>query len=131
MSDITPKHFDRANPCTKVDLHNCFYRAGKYVPRRVIEARSDIGLNAPKYLLREGYATETTVGNADFYILTEEGKAWLSKGIRRYLELHPEAVLDCREPPVGFHPPSARKPAQKPAKQVQTRGVVVRRIRPR
>lgn len=101
-TDFTPRRFDRENPCTKVELHNCFFDGIRYRPRRVIEARTIIGENAPKFLLREGYALVTTQAGADFYTLTPDGDAWLRKGIARYLELHPERLQDVQHPPPGF-----------------------------
>lgn len=90
---LTPKQvrvFTRDDPCTKVHLHNCFCQGGKFVPRAVVEARGEIGVNAIKYLLREGLATATTKAGVDYWTLTTEGQAWLTKGLARHLELHPE-----------------------------------------
>lgn len=95
--DITPKPvkvFTRDDPCTKVHLSNCFTQGGRYVARAVIEARGEIGVNAIKYLLREGYATAYESVGIDWWRLTPDGEAWLAKGLARHLELHPE---DARE----------------------------------
>lgn len=97
MTNITPKpakEFTRANPCTKVDLSNCFTQGGQYVARAVVEARGEIGLNAIKYLLKNGYALAYESGGIDWWKLTPSGQQWLSKGLARHLELHPE---DARE----------------------------------
>lgn len=90
---ITPKPvkvFSREEPCTKVDLHNCFYPQGLVARRAVVEARGEIGLNAIKYLKREGFARAYEDRGVDYWQLTPEGVAWLSKGLARHLELHPE-----------------------------------------
>lgn len=129
MTDYTPKHFDRESPCSKVDIHNCFYRGGKHIPRLVIEARTVIGLNVPKYLLREGFAVLKPMRGQDYYELTTEGKAWLTHGILRFLELHPEAALDCLENPAGYGRAQPRKQLISRSKPVQTRGKIVRRQR--
>lgn len=84
------KQFTRDNPCTKVDLWNCFRAASGFVRRPVVEARGEIGLNAPKYLLREGYAMTYTVQGIDYYELTDTGKDWLTRGLTKHLEKHPE-----------------------------------------
>lgn len=86
------KVFNRDDPCTKVDLHNCFYLGGGTPqPRPVVEARGEIGLNAIKYLKREGYAVEYENEGVDYWELTADGVEWLRKGLARHLELHPEA----------------------------------------
>lgn len=93
MSKINAKPvkvFSREEPCTKVDLHNCFYLGGGApLSRAVVEARGEIGLNAIKYLKREGYAIEHETDGVDYWTLTPEGVEWLRKGLARHLELHP------------------------------------------
>ncbi len=96
--------FTRDRPCTKVDLWNCFRRAGGYPAQTVVHAKTLIGDNAPKYLVREGYAREFTAGGVDFYQLTHHGIAWLEKGVKRYLELHPEVKKDLLFPIPGSVP---------------------------
>ena len=128
--DYTPKVFTKENPCTKVDLHNCFYRKGAYVQRMVIEARTEIGLNAPKYLIREGYIELLWMKDADYYRLTPAGVAWLSKGLLRFLQLHPEKALECVEAPSGHLGAKRRAQARKtPANDVQAAPRVIRRPR--
>lgn len=85
------KVFTKDKPCTKVDLHNCFYLGGsKPLSRAVVEARGEIGLNAIKYLKREGYAIEHEEKGVDYWTLTSDGVEWLRKGLARHLELHPD-----------------------------------------
>lgn len=113
MSERFPvAKFTRDNPCTKVHLHNCFYKGGKYIPRPVVEAKSEIGENAPKYLIREGYATIRLIDGVDYYVLTEDGDNYLRNGIQRYLTLHPEHERDCKELPMGY----VRHKPEKPTK---------------
>lgn len=94
MNKITPKEvrvFTRDAPCTKVDLFNCFNgTAGKFRPRAVVEARGEIGVNAIKYLIREGYADALEADGIDWWRLTRDGETWLTEGLQRHLELHPE-----------------------------------------
>lgn len=103
MPEILPvKVFTRDNPCTKVDLHNCFVGPdGKYRRRAVVEARAEIGENAPKYLLKQNFAVYRTEKNIDYYELTEAGKAWLKTGLDGHLRRHPDDarhVLKTRKP---------------------------------
>lgn len=93
------KTFTRDDPCTKVDLHNCFVSGDSYRPRAVVEARGEIGVNAIKYLLREGYAVAEERGGVEYWELTENGHEWLRKGLARHLELHPgDASLVVNKP---------------------------------
>jgi len=104
-----PRLFTRDDPCTKIDLHNAFWRDGKYQDTPVVDARAVIGLNAPKYLLREGFIQERSIGGVDWYVVTWKGKAWLRSGIIRFLELHPERAGECNEPPPGRNVGVARR----------------------
>lgn len=116
------KIFTRENPCTKVDLHNCFYSKGAYVNRKLVDAKMVIGDNAPKYLVREGYIEQRLIEGADWYVVTIAGKAWLRAGILRYLQLHPEAITLCNELPAGVEvPPGVTRPRK---------NLVIRRRRP-
>lgn len=92
MQQITPKpvkEFTTEEPCSKVDLSNCFTRGGKYVRRAVVEARGEIGINAIKYLLKKGYANAVETDSIDWWVLTPSGEKWLAQGLARHLELHP------------------------------------------
>ena len=129
MNEHTPAVFDRANPCSKVELQNCFFKRGAYVSRRLVEAQTIIGVNAPKFLMRQGYAVLQTERGVDYYALTKEGRDWLSTGILRYLELHPERAIDCVELPLGYKASKGAKAPQKPAKELHSSTVIRRRVR--
>lgn len=89
--------FTRDAPCTKVHLWNCFGGEG---PVPVVDAKAIVGENAPKYLLREKYITQTSRAGVDYYSITKDGREWLTTGVRRYLALHPEdAAFLTREVP--------------------------------
>lgn len=93
MAQITPKPvrvFTREEPCSKVHLFNCFTAPSGYRPRAVVEARGEIGINAIKYLIREGYAECFEGAGVDWWKLTADGESWLTQGLVRYLEIHPE-----------------------------------------
>jgi hypothetical protein len=118
------KVFTRDEPCTKIDLFNCFRRGAKYVSRPVVETRGEIGVNSQKYLLRESYARMLAQGNIDFLALTPKGEVWLSKGILRYLELHPDESDKVEQPLPTVTPKQAPAEAKRPSVRV-----VVRRAR--
>lgn len=92
------KKFTRASPCTKVDLWNCFHRAGGFTRRAVVEARGEIGINAIKYLRDKGYANDVYDGGVDYWELTGPGKDWLRRGLASHLKRYPEAVFDVEHP---------------------------------
>ena len=87
---MVAKIFSRENKCSKVDLFNCFWKNGEFRDRPVVEAHKVIGLNAPKYLMREGYVTRIEIKNVEYFHPTVAGDAWLRKGITRHIDLHPE-----------------------------------------
>lgn len=82
--------FTREQPCTKVELYNTFRQKSGFVRRAWVEARGEIGLNAPKYLKKNSYAIAVTDKGIDYLVLTTAGQDWLIKGLKRHLELHPE-----------------------------------------
>lgn len=91
MAEVKPTRvFTRTDPCTKVHLWNCFVTITGLERVTVVASRSEIGLNTPKYLRREGYAEVVTEKGVEYYVLTPEGEEWLRKGLLRHLELHPE-----------------------------------------
>ena len=102
MSDHKPAVFTRDNPVTKVHIWNAFAapcgtKAKAGVP--VVEVRAKIGLNAPKYLIRENYISLRAGINVDTYVMSKLGWAWLHTGLLRHLELHPGDLAKCDVPP--------------------------------
>ena len=93
MNAIKPtKVFTREQPCSKVDIWNCFITAKGLAPVMVVASRGEIGLNVPKYLLKNEYLEAYTEKSVDYYRLTPSGEEWLRKGLNRHLELHPGEV---------------------------------------
>lgn len=92
MPEIKPTRvFTRDDPCTKVHIWNCFIGpAGLGTSVPVVSSRSEIGLNTPKYLKREGFVEVHEDKGVEYYRLTAEGQEWLRKGLKRHLELHPD-----------------------------------------
>lgn len=125
---MTAKIFTRDDPCTKIDLHNCFYRNMRYAAVPVVEAQSIIGKNAPKYLLREELIVLRSTKGVDFYVPTAKGDAWLRAGILRFLELHPERASECKSRPLGYMAEAPRKKVvAKPAPAAPARRIIRRR----
>lgn len=86
---MKPAVFTRESPCTKVHIWNCFRQGGKFVSVPVVQAQSVVGVNVPKYLLREQYATTVATKGVDYYALTASGKVWLLAGVHKHLLRHP------------------------------------------
>lgn len=100
MPAIKPvKVFTRDNPCTKVDLHNCFASGtGEYVRRPVVEAQGEIGVNSAKYLLKKEYAVYRSEAGVDYYELTAEGEQWLRDGLVSHLKRHLDDMAKVEKP---------------------------------
>lgn len=129
LLDVKPiREFSRDQPCTKVDLWNTFRRGHAFVARPFVEARGEIGINAPKYLRREGYAVMVEKDGIDYLALTEKGRAWLTSGLLRYLELHPEETPKLEQPLPGNTEARARATSAKSAPKMPQNIRVVRRM---
>jgi hypothetical protein len=85
-----PAVFTRDNPCTKLDLWNCFRGKRGFVQKQIDVAYSIIGKNAPRYLIREGYAERVEIRGTEYLRLTEMGATWLEKKFLHLLSKHPE-----------------------------------------
>ena len=95
--------FTRENPCTKKDLWQCFRGPTGYRRVLVAVAYSQIGVNAPRVMERQGYLVKNATPQGDFLTLTESGRQWLDKGIRAYVKNHPSErddiqYLDTEQP---------------------------------
>lgn len=97
-----PKHFTKDNPCTKVDIWNCFRGRRGFVRVQVAEAHAIVGLNAPRYMLSKFYVTVVTANSAEYYKLTKDGIDWLSKKLKTYLVRHPKDRKRVRNLPSSF-----------------------------
>jgi hypothetical protein len=84
-----PRVFTKDNPCTKLDIWNCFRGPNGFVAQPVVEAQTFIGANVPRVMEREGRLVKKTIKNTDYYVLTEAGEEWLAEGFARYLKNHP------------------------------------------
>lgn len=95
------RKFSREQPCTKVEIHNCFFDGRQYTKRPVVEVKMEVGDNVPKYLVREDYVSFVLLAGVDYYELTVDGEEWLRAGLKRYLELHPERASDVVQAATG------------------------------
>ncbi len=95
--------FTKESPCTKKDLWQCFRGPAGYRRVLVVVAHSQIGVNAPRVMERNGYLVQEVTAKGDYYALTEDGRVWLEKGIRAYVKNHPSErddiqYLDTEQP---------------------------------
>lgn len=98
------KRFTRGNPCTKLDIWNCFRAKSGFVAVDMFLAQSMIGLNVPRVMERNGYLRLEHGPKALCYVLTEEGEAWLDRGMRSFLRNHP-----ARADEVKYLPPERKR----------------------
>ncbi len=104
-----PRKFTRDNPCTKVELWLCFHAGPDFARRPVVTARGEIGLHAPKYLLKQGYMRMYSERGIDYYELTDEGREWLRGGLVQFLLKHPHRAREIQYPPEQQKPAIARR----------------------
>lgn len=98
------KTFTRENPCTKRDLWECFRGPTGFRRVQVSVAQSQIGVNAPRVMERNGHIVKNETPQGDFYTMTPLGRDWLERGIRAYVKNHPSErseVLYLDEPSVA------------------------------
>lgn len=99
MTTPTVKVFTKDNPCTKVDIWNCFRGRRGFVQVEESQVFSVIGKNAPRGMLAKGRVERTKTAKGDMYRLTDEGVDWLMQGTRRYLKNNPDKRALCRNLP--------------------------------
>lgn len=92
--------FTKAEPCTKLHIWNCFRGPHGFLPVPVVHAQSQIGANAPRNMLNNGYVTVRTIGGQEAYVLTETGDVWLTTKFAAYLRLHPDDAENVQYLPV-------------------------------
>lgn len=97
-----PAVFTRSNPCTKLDIWNCFRGVRGFKRVQVDEAHAVIGVNAPRNMLTNGYVTVIEKGNSEYYALTNTGVTWLSVKFKNYLRNHPASRGSAVNVPATF-----------------------------
>lgn len=96
------KEFTRQNPCTKLHIWNCFRGKRGFARVPVVVAHSIVGVNAPRVMRTNDRITRVTVGEVDYYQLTDDGKEWLTNGMTRYLKNHPEDASRAKNLPASL-----------------------------
>lgn len=89
------KVFTKEQPCTKLDIWNCFRFGNSFGSVQVGIVHSKIGVNVPRVMERNGHLTKQTVvarAGGLHYALTPSGEEWLERGFRSYLRNHPSHV---------------------------------------
>ncbi len=81
--------FTKTNPCTKLYIWNAFRGKRGFKRVQIDEAHAVIGVNAPRNMLSNGYATVLDKGNVEYYTLTSKGVEWLTSKFKSYLTNHP------------------------------------------
>ena len=94
MSKPEVRVFTKDSPCSKLDIWNTFRTRRGFKRVQVDEAKSHIGANAPKNMLKHGYVEVVDVKNVECYELTEDGKDWLKTGIAGFVKRHPDEASD-------------------------------------
>ena len=84
------KVFSRDGACNKSHIWNCFRaRSGfRIVPKD--EAKSFVGANAPRVMLKAKRVEEVEHKGKTCLRLTKKGETWAKKGIISYLRNHPD-----------------------------------------
>lgn len=96
------KVFTKDNPCTKLDIWQCFRIATGFRRVPVGEAHTYIGLNVPRVMEREGRLLRVEDQGIEYYELTTDGGNWLAEGFRRYLKNHPSRVSRAKHLPADW-----------------------------
>ena len=72
----------RQNRCTIEDVWHCFFngeRAGDFSFKEVevIDAHSKLGVNKPRFMIKDGLLIKTSIKNIEYYVLTPWGMVYL------------------------------------------------------
>lgn len=77
--------FSKDQPCTKIEIWNCFRARTGFRVVPVVEARRMMGRSVPNHLVREGKAEHVTNRRGECLKLTPDGEQWLTEGTERYV----------------------------------------------
>lgn len=94
----TVRKFTRTDRCTKVHIWNLFRGRCRFQSVRVAVAHSQIGVNVPRDMEAAGRLIMNRLPTGDYYVLTDEGKQWLTEGMGRYLKNHPTELAGTKYP---------------------------------
>lgn len=80
----------KSNPCSKVDIYNCFRTRRGYRRVSMDEVKTEhLGLNVPRRLLENGRADTVIHEGVEYMFLTEAGKTWIERTLPPYLKRNP------------------------------------------
>lgn len=91
--------FTKTKPCTKLHIWNTFRDKRGFCKVQVNEAHSRIGINTPRNLIKKERAKLIETSQAEYYILSDSGKKWLTAGVLAYMKNHPDSAEKVRNPP--------------------------------
>ncbi|MCK5307112.1 MAG: hypothetical protein KAJ73_00740 [Zetaproteobacteria bacterium] len=84
------RKFTKEDPCTKLEIWNCFRSQRGFLQIQIAVAESIIGENVPRFMIKEGRLEWVEEDHIEYYRLTDEGRKWLLRGFANYLKRHPK-----------------------------------------
>ncbi len=90
MSKFETKVFTREEACNKMHIWNCFRARSGFRIVEKQEAKSHVGANAPRVMLKAKRIEEVEHKGKTCLKLTKKGEAWATKGVTAYLRNHPD-----------------------------------------
>lgn len=96
MSKFTTRVFTRERACNKADIWNCFRARSGFRIVAKDEARSIVGANAPRVMLKAGRIEEVEHKGKTCLKLTKKGEKWATNGVTSYLRNHPDQKAEVK-----------------------------------
>lgn len=96
MSKFETRVFTRERACNKADIWNCFRARSGFRIVEKQEAKSIVGANAPRVMLKEGRIEEVEHKGKDCFRLTKKGQQWATKGVTAFLRNHPDLKAEVK-----------------------------------
>jgi hypothetical protein len=96
MSTFTTKVFTREAACNKMHIWNCFRARSGFRIVEKQEAKSHVGANAPRVMLKAGRLEEVTHKGKTCLKLTKKGEKWATAGVTSFLRNHPDQKADVK-----------------------------------
>ena len=84
----TVKIFSRDNACNKADIWNTFRTRAGFRIVAIDEAKSTLGANAPRVMLKAKRIEKVAHKGKDCFRLTKTGEKWSRKGVVAFLRNH-------------------------------------------
>jgi hypothetical protein len=96
MSKFVTKVFTKDEPCNKKDIWNCFRARSGFRIVAKDEAKSIVGANAPRVMLKAGRIEEVEHKGKTCLKLTKKGEAWATNGVTSFLRNHPDQKAEVK-----------------------------------